>query len=137
MVKGRGIKTRPRRMRRFIMKPKVCAFCVDNTAIDYKDITRLSKYISDRGKIEPRRRTGVCAKHQRHLATAIKRARFLALLPYAPTHFGPVMEGRVIRGEGRIEEKVGAKVAERVEERAESEVTAMEETQDAEENLSA
>jgi small subunit ribosomal protein S18 len=124
-------------MRRFIMKPKVCAFCVDNTAIDYKDITRLSKYISDRGKIEPRRRTGVCAKHQRHLATAIKRARFLALLPYAPTHFGPVMEGRVMRGEGRIEEKVGAKVAGRVEERAEGEVAAVEETQDAEENLSA
>jgi small subunit ribosomal protein S18 len=137
MVKGRGIKTRPHRMRRFIMKPKVCAFCVDNTAIDYKDITRLSKYISDRGKIEPRRRTGVCAKHQRHLATAIKRARFLALLPYAPTHFGPVMEGRVMRGEGRIEEKVGAKVAGRVEERAEGEVAAVEETQDAEENLSA
>jgi small subunit ribosomal protein S18 len=136
MVKGRGIKTRPHRMRRFVMKPKVCAFCVDNTAIDYKDINKLSKYISDRGKIEPRRRTGVCAKHQRHLATAIKRARFLALLPYAPTHFGPVIEGRAMRSEVRMEEKVGAKTEERVEEKTEGRIATMEETRDAEENLS-
>jgi len=137
MVKGRGIKTKTHRVRRFVMKPKVCAFCVDNTEIDYKDITRLSKYISDRGKIEPRRRTGVCAKHQRHLATAIKRARFLALLPYAPTHFGPVFEGRAMRSEARMEERVVAKVEERVEETAKGEIAATEETQDAEENLSA
>jgi small subunit ribosomal protein S18 len=141
MVKGRGIK-RTHRMRRFVMKPKVCAFCVDNAQIDYKDINRLSKYISDRGKIEPRRRTGVCAKHQRHLANAIKRARFLALLPYAPMHFGPVIEGRGMRNEVRaMEEKVVAKaeekVEERIEERAEGEAAATEETQDAEENVSA
>ena len=97
MVKGHGVKSRTHKMRRFVVKPKVCAFCVDNVAIDYKDIAQLSKYISDRGKIEPRRRTGICAKHQRDLAAAIKRARFLALLPYAPTHYGPVIERGVER----------------------------------------
>ncbi len=87
MIRGRGTKGRKERSRRFIIKPKVCAFCVEKVAIDYKDISRLRKYISDRGKIEPRRRTGVCAKHQRRLALAIKRARYLALLPYTQAHF--------------------------------------------------
>jgi small subunit ribosomal protein S18 len=65
----------------------VCAFCVDHvTEIDYKDLGRLRRYVSDRGKIEPRRKTGTCAKHQRRLTIALKRARFLALLPYTPTH---------------------------------------------------
>ena len=77
---------RPDRGRRFIMKPKVCAFCTEKIAVDFKDIFRLRRYISDRGKIEPRRRTGACAKHQRQLALAIKRARYLALLPDAPSH---------------------------------------------------
>ena len=54
--------------------------------IDYKDTAKLQSYISDRGKIQPRRRTGVCAKHQRSLAEAIKRARYIALLPYVPEH---------------------------------------------------
>jgi len=54
--------------------------------IDYKDPVKLRRYISDRGKIEPRRKTGTCAKHQRALAEAIKRARHLALLPYVPAH---------------------------------------------------
>jgi small subunit ribosomal protein S18 len=54
--------------------------------IDYKDVSMLSHYISSRGKIESRHRTKACAKHQRRLAQAIKRARFLALLPYAPKH---------------------------------------------------
>ena len=54
--------------------------------IDYKDIPRLRRYISDRAKIDPRRRTGTCAKHQRILATAIKRARHLALLPFTGRH---------------------------------------------------
>ena len=68
-------------------KRKVCAFCVNKReAIDYKDSEKLRNYISDRGKIEPRRRTGTCAKHQRALAIAIKRARHLALLPYVPEH---------------------------------------------------
>ncbi|MCL2508772.1 MAG: 30S ribosomal protein S18 [Oscillospiraceae bacterium] len=62
---------------------KVCSFCVDKVeAIDYKDIGRLHKFISDRAKILPRRVTGTCAAHQRELTTAIKRARHVALLPY-------------------------------------------------------
>ncbi len=67
---------------------KVCQFCHDHVReIDYKDSNRfLRKYISDRGKIEPRRKTGTCAKHQRGLSTAIKQARFMALLPYTAEH---------------------------------------------------
>ncbi len=62
---------------------KVCAFCVDKvTEIDYKDTAKLRKYISERAKILPRRVTGTCAKHQRQLTVAIKRARVIALLPY-------------------------------------------------------
>ena len=62
---------------------KVCAFCVDKVEhIDYKDIARLRRYMSERAKILPRRVTGTCAAHQRDLTTAIKRARQLALLPY-------------------------------------------------------
>jgi len=64
-------------------RKKVCAFCVDKvTEIDYKDIAKLRKYISERGKILPRRISGNCAKHQRQLTVAIKRARHIALLPY-------------------------------------------------------
>jgi small subunit ribosomal protein S18 len=62
---------------------KVCAFTVDpELPIDYKAVALLRKFISDRGKILPRRRTGTCAKYQRPLALAIKQARFMALLPY-------------------------------------------------------
>ena len=62
---------------------KVCQFCVDKaTYIDYKDAARLRRFISERSKILPRRTTGVCAKHQRLLMEAIKRARQIALLPY-------------------------------------------------------
>lgn len=62
---------------------KVCDFCANKVEyIDYKDITRLRRYISERGKIMPRRMLGTCAKHQRQLAEAIKRARAIALLPY-------------------------------------------------------
>ncbi len=71
---------------RYPPRRKVCSFCVDKVEIDYKNSAKLSRYISDRGKIEPRRRTGTCAKHQRALAVAIKRARHLALLPFAPEH---------------------------------------------------
>ena len=72
---------------RYVQKRKFCSFCKDNIgAIDYKDHLKLGHYISDRGKIAPRRRTGTCAKHQRALAVAIKRARHLALLPYVPAH---------------------------------------------------
>ncbi len=62
---------------------KVCAFCVDKiTNIDYKDLARIRKNMSERGKILPRRVTGTCARHQRQLTLAIKRARHIALLPY-------------------------------------------------------
>jgi len=95
MVKSRGIKGRRERVRRFIVKPKVCAFCAEKFTIDYKNVAQLRRYVSDRGKIEPRRRTGVCAKHQRQLALAIKRARFLAMLPYTPSHHSS-KESRVV-----------------------------------------
>ncbi len=72
---------------RYPLKRKVCSFCVNHVKeIDYKNISLLSGYISERGKIDSRRRTGTCAKHQRALAMAIKRARHIALLPYAPEH---------------------------------------------------
>ena len=62
---------------------KVCVFCGDkNGEIDYKDVNKLKRYVSERGKILPRRITGNCAKHQRALTVAIKRARHLALMPY-------------------------------------------------------
>ncbi len=61
---------------------KVCVFCGKDNVIDYKDANKLRKYISERGKILPRRITGNCAKHQRALTVAIKRARQLALMPY-------------------------------------------------------
>ena len=64
-------------------RKKVCIFCQDKaTDIDYKDTAKLRKFISERAKILPRRVTGTCAKHQRELTTAIKRARYVALLPY-------------------------------------------------------
>lgn len=64
-------------------KKKVCAFCVaGEKTIDYKDIAKIRKYVTEKGKILPRRQTGVCAFHQRELCTAIKRARNVALLPY-------------------------------------------------------
>ena len=64
-------------------RKKVCSFCMEKAeTIDYKDTAKLRKYISERGKIVPRRVTGTCAQHQRHLTTAIKRARHVALLPY-------------------------------------------------------
>jgi len=75
---------RERRGRRFAApRRKVCYFCNEKSqAIDYKDADFLRRFVSDRGKIRPRRQTGVCAKHQRQLAVAIKRARHMALLPF-------------------------------------------------------
>lgn len=61
---------------------KVCAFCQNKTTIDYKDTAKLRKFIAEGGKILPRRMTGTCAKHQRELAVAIKRARVAALIPF-------------------------------------------------------
>ena len=73
-------------VKRNIKRPsrkKVCNFCVDKVVeIDYKDVNKLKKKKKKKGKIVPRRMSGVCAKHQRELATAIKRARYMALLPY-------------------------------------------------------
>jgi small subunit ribosomal protein S18 len=63
-------------------KKKVCRFCTQKLKIDYKDSDMLRKFITERGKILPRRITGTCAKHQRSLAVAIKRARIIALLPF-------------------------------------------------------
>jgi len=64
-------------------RKKVCQFCADKTeTIDYKDVEKLKKYITERGKILPKRITGTCATHQREVTTAIKRARIVALLPY-------------------------------------------------------
>lgn len=78
MEKERNNNRGPKRPRR-----KVCAFCVDKVStIDYKDVAKLRRYLSERGKIVPRRVTGTCACHQRALTTAIKRARHIALLPY-------------------------------------------------------
>lgn len=64
-------------------KKKVCAFCVDKVDhVDYKEATRLRRYITERGKILPRRISGNCAKHQRQLTVAVKRSRIMALLPF-------------------------------------------------------
>ena len=89
MIRERADKTKGKREEksRYIPKRRPCPFCRDKIAIiDYKDAGKLSQFISARGKIEPRRRSGSCAKHQRALALAIKRARHLALLPFAPEH---------------------------------------------------
>ena len=76
--KGDAPRRRPMHRRK-----KVCVFCgKENSEIDYKDAAKLKKYVSERGKILPRRITGNCAKHQRALTVAIKRARHVAIMPY-------------------------------------------------------
>lgn len=76
----------PRRKRRIFHRRKVCRFCADSSlVISYKDAKTLKHFTTERGKIIPRRITGTCAKHQRSLTTAIKRARTVALLPYVGT----------------------------------------------------
>lgn len=76
-------KSTAKRAPRKMPRKKVCLFCVDKAQeVDYKDIAKLKKFITEKGKILPRRMSGVCAKHQRMLAEAIKRARVMALLPY-------------------------------------------------------
>lgn len=76
------------RRRRRIIRPKVCKFCCDaNLIIDYKDTVVLKNYVTERGKIIPRRITGNCAKHQRSLTKAIKRGRNVALMPYSTMMF--------------------------------------------------
>jgi small subunit ribosomal protein S18 len=68
-------------MAEFFRRKKVCQMCAGKT-VDYKDVAIVSKYINEKGKILPRRMTGACAKHQRHIANQIKIARYMALLPY-------------------------------------------------------
>lgn len=83
---GRSRSSRGRGGRRY-GRSRICNFCVDRvTTIDYKDADALRQYITERGKIRPRRQTGTCAKHQRMLARAIKRARHVALLPFTGEH---------------------------------------------------
>ena len=73
--------------RRFFAKPKFCQFCADKTlTIDYKKTDLLRKYITEDGKIRPRRQTGACARHQRAVAAAVKQARHIALLPFTGRH---------------------------------------------------
>ena len=99
---------------KFAPRRRVCSFCTGKVKeIDYKDSAALSSYISDRAKIEPRRRTGTCAKHQRALAVAIKRARQIALLPFAPEHLskqGDVASMRPVAINKGDQAKVEAKV---------------------------
>ena len=72
---------------RYYTRRKVCQFCVDKIVdIDYKDIDSLKRFLSDRFMIEARRKTGVCSKHQRALARAVKRARQLSLIPFTSSH---------------------------------------------------
>ena len=87
---GQGGFQRRRGRPRYYARRKICTFCVDKVKyIDYKDVPRLRRFISDRYKMEARRKTGVCSKHQRMLSRAIKRARILALIPFSPDHKMP------------------------------------------------
>ena len=84
--RNRNASARPRRKRRVFHRRKVCRFCADSTiVIDYKDSKTLRHFVTERGKIIPRRISGTCARHQRVLTTAIKRARTIALLPFVGT----------------------------------------------------
>lgn len=74
--------------RRFGRRPRVCQFCAEQVSwMDYKQVDLLKRYVSDQGKIRSRRETGTCARHQRMLARAVKRARHMALLPFAAERF--------------------------------------------------
>ena len=85
-MQNRNARPAPRKKRRIFHRRKVCRFCADSSlAIDYKDAKSLRYFITERGKIIPRRITGTCAAHQRTLTTAIKRARAIALLPFVGT----------------------------------------------------
>jgi len=69
--------------RRYVSRPKICQFCADkDLKIDYKQIDMLRRFVTEEGKIRPRRQTGTCARHQREVAGAVKRARHIALLPF-------------------------------------------------------
>lgn len=83
MAKKKDTKKRRRIIE--VVVPRNCPFCKAKTAPDYKDFDALAKYMSDRAKIQGKDRTGICAKHQRRISVAIKRARHLGLLPYVPS----------------------------------------------------
>lgn len=74
------------RDKRYFSKRKVCRFCTEPIEMDYKNVDLLSRFITERKKIVPRRNSGLCSYHQRQLATTIKRARYMALLPYTVLH---------------------------------------------------
>jgi small subunit ribosomal protein S18 len=83
---------RPFSARRFVSRPKICAFCSDkNIVINYKEVDMLRRYVTEDGKIRPRRQTGTCARHQRALASAIKRSRQVALLPFTGESLGDAL----------------------------------------------
>lgn len=83
-----GGQQRRRPRRRYTRRPRICQFCADKSiVIDYKQVELLRRYISEGGKIRPRRETGACAKHQRQVANAVKRARHMALFPFAAERF--------------------------------------------------
>ena len=87
MVQNREYRSRRPGRSKYVPKRRVCVFCRDKIeTIGYKDPSVLRPFISDRGKIAPRRKSGACARHQRRLAVSIKRARHLALLPYVDEH---------------------------------------------------
>jgi small subunit ribosomal protein S18 len=79
---GSGYKGKSEVGQKRIKRRKFCHFCVNKDLADYKEVTKLKRFITDRGKILPRRTTGTCAKHQRSLVVAIKRARQIGFLPY-------------------------------------------------------
>lgn len=86
MSKARGKTTKKRKDRRVSRKP--CTFCKEQIEyIDYKDLQLIGRFMNDRGKIAARRVSGTCAKHQRHLSIALKRARAIALLPYVKVYY--------------------------------------------------
>lgn len=92
-MRGGGGERRPRPRRFGRQSRKVCSFCVDKVdKINCRDIGRLRNYLTDRATIQARRKTGTCSKHQRRLSTAIKRARFLALLPSTSEHIRVAMQ---------------------------------------------
>jgi small subunit ribosomal protein S18 len=83
-MRKKGKTTKRSSKKSMILKKRICRFCADKVSeIDYKDVSKLTKFVTERGKIVPSRVSGTCAKHQRKLARAIKRARFIAILPYA------------------------------------------------------
>lgn len=82
---GKSVGKKKKKEKRTSNKP--CKFCIDKMTIDYKDEVLLRRFVTDRGKITPRRITGTCAKHQRQLAHAIKRARAIAILPFVKIYY--------------------------------------------------